>query len=103
MVLGHFEWARKILDFSLFPGLYLCDILTLGLTIPPQFGIGRLFFRPALKSLRHGTATMDVLVTFSTLSAFFFSCFAMLPSHTTKNLLRYIDHAPLLRLPRTIP
>ena len=87
MVLGHFEWARKILDFSLFPGLYLCDILTLGLTIPPQFGIGRLFFRPALKSLRHGTATMDVLVTFSTLSAFFFSCFAMLiaiifPPHT---------------------
>ena len=78
MVLGHFEWARRILDFSLFPGLYLCDVLTLVLTIPPQFGVGRLFFRPAIKSLRHGTATMDVLVTFSTLSAFFFSCFAML-------------------------
>ena len=78
MVLGHFEWARKILDFSLFQGLYLRDVLCLVLTIPPQFGIGRLFFRPAFKSLRHGTATMDVLVTFSTLSAFFFSCFAML-------------------------
>jgi len=78
MVLGHFEWARKILDFSLFPGLYLGDVFILILTIPPQFGIGRLFFRPAIKSLRHGTATMDVLVTFSTLSAFTFSCFAMI-------------------------
>lgn len=89
MVIGHWEWGRKIVMYSpsFIPGLYLSDLVCLLLTIPPQFGIGPLFFRPAFKSLRHGTATMDVLVTFSTLSAFFFSCFAMavaliLPPHT---------------------
>lgn len=89
MVIGHWEWGRAIVMFSLpfLPGLYLSDVVCLLLTIPPQFGIGKLFFRPAFKSLRHGAATMDVLVTFSTLSAFIFSCFAMivallLPPHT---------------------
>lgn len=80
MVIGHWEWGHKIVNYSLpfLPGLYLADVVCLLLTIPPQFGVGRLFFRPAFKSLRHGSATMDVLVTFSTLSAFFFSCIAML-------------------------
>lgn len=78
MVIGHWEWGRKIVLFSILPGLYLSDIICLLLTIPVQFGVGKLFFRPAFKSLRHGSATMDVLVTFSTSSAFFFSSFAML-------------------------
>jgi P-type Cu+ transporter len=89
MVIGHFEWGRVLVNYSpgFLPGLYLSDVFCLLLTIPPQFGVGKLFFRPAFKSLRHGSATMDVLVTFSTLSAFFFSCFAMLislffPTHT---------------------
>ena len=89
MVIGHWSWGRAIVMYSpsFIPGLYLSDVICLLLTIPPQFGVGRLFFRPAFKSLRHGSATMDVLVTFSTLSAFFFSCFAMivalvLPPHS---------------------
>ena len=89
MVIGYWGWGRAIVMYSpsFIPGLYLSDVVCLLLTIPPQFGVGRLFFRPAFKSLRHGSATMDVLVTFSTLSAFFFSCFAMvialvLPPHS---------------------
>jgi len=80
MVMGHFEWGRPIImySFPFLPGLYLSDVACLLLTIPAQFGVGRLFFRPAIKSLKHGTATMDVLVMFSTGSAFFFSCIAML-------------------------
>lgn len=80
MVIGHWEWGHTLVTYSpsFLPGLYLSDVICLLLTIPPQFGVGRLFFKPAFKSLRHGSATMDVLVTFSTLSAFVFSCFAMI-------------------------
>ena len=89
MVIGHWDWGHAVVMYSLpfLPGLYLSDVVCLLLTIPPQFGIGKLFFRPAFKALRHRSATMDVLVTFSTLSAFVFSCFAMvvallLPPHS---------------------
>jgi P-type Cu+ transporter len=88
MVLPYWSWGDAICSWapSWIPGLYGSDVVCLLLTLVPQFGVGRLFFRPAFKSLRHGSATMDVLVTFSTLSAFAFSCFAMvvallLPPH----------------------
>ena len=62
------------------PGLWLGDIVCLLLTIPVQFGIGRRFYRSALKSLRHGSPTMDVLVVTGTSAAFFFSILAMVVS-----------------------
>ncbi|KAK6340280.1 hypothetical protein TWF730_002044 [Orbilia blumenaviensis] len=71
----------------LVPGLFLGDIVCLGLTIPVQFGIGRRFYRSAWKSLKHKSATMDVLVVLGTTSAFVFSCVSMFisimcPPHT---------------------
>lgn len=62
------------------PGLWLGDGLCLVLTIPVQFGIGRRFYISAWRSIRHGSPTMDVLVTLGTSAAFFFSCAAMLVS-----------------------
>lgn len=101
MVLGHFEWGRKIVMYEIpfIPGLYPSDVVCLLLTIRPQFGIGRLFFRPAFKALKHGTATMDVLVTFSTSSAFLFSCIAMIvallvPPHTKPKI--FFDTSTML-------
>lgn len=79
------------LDFGSFllwiPGLYLGDFICLILTIPVQFGIGRRFYISSYKSLKHGSPTMDVLVTLGTSAAFFFSVAAMLvsiliPPHT---------------------
>ncbi|KAK0748012.1 hypothetical protein B0T21DRAFT_277271 [Apiosordaria backusii] len=78
------------LDFGsirLIPGLYLGDIICLGLTVPVQFGIGKRFYKSAYKSLKHGSPTMDVLVVLGTSCAFFFSVMAMLvsvlmPPHT---------------------
>ena len=79
------------LDFGSFllwiPGLYLGDLVCLILTIPVQFGIGRRFYISSYKSLKHGSPTMDVLVTLGTSAAFFFSVAAMLvsiliPPHT---------------------
>ena len=64
----------------LFPGLYLGDVVCLGLTIPVQFGIGKRFYISAAKSLKHKSPTMDVLVVLGTSAAFFFSVFTMLVS-----------------------
>lgn len=62
------------------PGLYLGDVLCLCLTIPVQFGIGKRFYKSAWKSVKHGSATMDVLFVLGTSSAFFFSIGSMLTS-----------------------
>lgn len=72
-------FLHKLCDAPIiFTGWYLGDILCLFLTLPVQFVIGRRFYRSAWKSLRHGTATMDVLVVIGTSSAFFFSLLSLL-------------------------
>ncbi|KAF2200655.1 copper-transporting ATPase 2 [Delitschia confertaspora ATCC 74209] len=71
------------LDFGsmcLFHGVWLGDLICLVLTIPVQFGIGKRFYVSAYKSLKHGSPTMDVLVTLGTSAAFFFSVSSMLVS-----------------------
>ncbi|KAG0049654.1 hypothetical protein BGZ83_005515 [Gryganskiella cystojenkinii] len=80
MILPMFTWGRAIYDTELFLHLALGDILSCILTIPVQFGVGRRFIISAYKSLKHGVATMDVLVSLGTLSAFSFSVFSMLYS-----------------------
>ncbi|KAI5865846.1 heavy metal translocatin [Durotheca rogersii] len=85
-----FPMLVPALDFgglSIFPGLYLGDVICLVLTIPVQFGIGKRFYVSAYKSVKHRSPTMDVLVVLGTSAAFFFSCFAMVvsvvcPPHT---------------------
>ncbi|KZF22112.1 heavy metal translocatin [Xylona heveae TC161] len=76
------------LDFGsiifLLPGLYLGDVVCLALTTPVQFGIGKRFYGSALKSLRHGSPTMDVLVILGTSAAYFFSVGAMIVSVLSK-------------------
>lgn len=79
MVLPEFAWGRRITDIRLLMhNLYLFDVVKLVLAFPVQFGVGARFFVSSYKSLRHGTPTMDVLVTLSTASAYFFSAFSML-------------------------
>ena len=83
-----FPMFLPALDFGsiqlpILPGLWLGDVLCLVLTIPVQFGIGRRFYISAWKSIRHGSPTMDVLVTLGTSAAFFFSCIAMVVSIVT--------------------
>lgn len=81
MVLPGSKWGQQLLDIGfILPGLYLFDIIQLVLTLPVQFGVGKRFLTSAYRSIRHGSPTMDVLVTLSTLAAFFFSLFSMLRS-----------------------
>ncbi|KAJ7577069.1 Cu-transporting P-type ATPase [Mycena floridula] len=78
MVLPHIPFFHPILSFRLFTGIYLGDVLILLLTTPTQFWVGAKFYRNAIKSLKHRSATMDVLVMLGTSSAYFYSVFAML-------------------------
>ncbi|KAF9987137.1 hypothetical protein BGZ75_001010 [Mortierella antarctica] len=80
MVMPMFEWGRSIYNIHLAFGLVLGDVLAFFLTIPVQFGIGMRFILSAYKSVKHGVATMDVLISLGTLSAFTFSSFSMLYS-----------------------
>ncbi|KAG9286882.1 hypothetical protein G9A89_012432 [Geosiphon pyriformis] len=77
MILPEFEWGSKLVGKKLLPGIYSGDLTSLILTIPVQFGVGKRFYKSSYKALKHGTATMDVLVALGTSSAFFFSCFGM--------------------------
>ncbi|KAK3830285.1 MAG: hypothetical protein J3R72DRAFT_456113 [Linnemannia gamsii] len=80
MILPMFAWGRSIYNFPLVFGMVLGDVSAFFLTIPVQFGIGMRFIISAYKSLKHGVATMDVLISLGTLSAFTFSTFSLLYS-----------------------
>ncbi|KAG5634509.1 hypothetical protein H0H81_001702 [Sphagnurus paluster] len=71
-------YIKAVLAFHFFNGLYLGDLLQLIITTPAQFWVGSKFYRSAYKSLRHGSATMDVLVMLGTSAAYFYSTVVML-------------------------
>ncbi|CAG8567286.1 14086_t:CDS:2 [Cetraspora pellucida] len=77
MVLPGFAWGSVLVDVMLLPGIYSGDLISLILTIPVQFGVGKRFYITSYKALKHKSATMDVLIVLGTTSAFTFSCFAM--------------------------
>lgn len=77
MVLPHIPGLMHIMHYHLFNGIVLNDVIALCLTIPVQFWLGARFYRNAWKALRHGSATMDVLVVLGTTAAFVYSVFAM--------------------------
>ncbi|KAI9226313.1 MAG: putative CCC2-P-type ATPase [Piptocephalis tieghemiana] len=79
-VFPHVDCTRTVLLCHLLPGLSVSHALQLLLTIPVQFFIGATFYRGAYKALRHGSATMDVLVALGTSCAFAFSSISILYS-----------------------
>ncbi|KAG1860723.1 E1-E2 ATPase-domain-containing protein [Suillus subalutaceus] len=78
MIAMHIPFLRPLVNFHLFNGIYLGDLILLALTTPAQFWVGQKFYRNAFKALRHRTATMDVLVMIGTSAAYFYSLFALL-------------------------
>ncbi|KAF8311400.1 heavy metal translocatin [Clavulina sp. PMI_390] len=77
MIFPMIPFMRPFTQIRLIRGIYLTDVLCLLLTIPVQFWLGARFFRSAYKSVRHGSATMDVLVVVGTMSAFTYSFLGM--------------------------
>ncbi|KAG8950758.1 hypothetical protein FRC04_007177 [Tulasnella sp. 424] len=80
MVAMNIPWLHDIVMYQPVVGLRLGDIICLALTIPVQFWLGRRFYISAWKSVRHGSATMDVLVVLGTTAAFTYSVFALVAS-----------------------
>ncbi|KAG0356053.1 hypothetical protein BG005_005029 [Podila minutissima] len=85
MIFPMTTWGLAIYNIPVGFGLVLGDVSAFFLTIPVQFGVGMRFIVSAYKSLKHGVATMDVLVSLGTLSAFIFSTFSMLYSMFDSN------------------
>ena len=77
MIGNRIPGIRPVLAAHLFNGIYFGDILSLLITTPAQFWVGSKFYRSAYKSLKHGSATMDVLVMLGTSAAYFYSFFVM--------------------------
>ncbi|CAE6525278.1 unnamed protein product [Rhizoctonia solani] len=78
MVAMYIPFLMPIVNYRICRGIYLGDLLVFILTIPVQFWLGRKFYHNAWKAVKHGSATMDVLVVLGTTSAFIYSFFAML-------------------------
>ncbi|KAJ9106293.1 hypothetical protein QFC21_001438 [Naganishia friedmannii] len=72
------HWLMGWTMYKIIRGLYLGDVVALMLTIPVQCFLAKRFYISAWKSLKHGSATMDVLVVMGTTSAFTYSLFSML-------------------------
>ncbi|KAJ1307096.1 hypothetical protein OPQ81_001214 [Rhizoctonia solani] len=77
MVAMHIPFLMPIVNFRMCTGIYLGDLLVFVLTIPVQFWVGRKYYHNAWKAVRHGSATMDVLVVLGTTSAFAYSVLVM--------------------------
>ncbi|KAG1746556.1 E1-E2 ATPase-domain-containing protein [Suillus paluster] len=77
MIAMHIPFLRPFISFHIFNGIYLGDLILLALTTPAQFWVGQKFYRNAFKALKHGTATMDVLVVIGTSAAYFYSLIAL--------------------------
>jgi P-type Cu+ transporter len=77
MIAPRIPFLARLLNHRLARGIYIGDVLIFVLTLPVQTWLARRFYRNAYKSLRHGTATMDVLVVLGTSAAFIYSVLAM--------------------------
>lgn len=67
----HFEFTSWIYS----PDMLMNPWVQLALAAPVQFIVGAQFYKSAYKSLRNGSANMDVLVALGTSAAFFYSIF----------------------------
>lgn len=75
----------SVVNVKLIRGIYLGNLVSLFLTIPVQFGIGRRFYRSAWKALKHRSATMDLLIVLSTSAAFNYSTVTLLLAPFSSN------------------
>ncbi|KAJ3215984.1 serine/threonine protein kinase Ran1 [Clydaea vesicula] len=69
---------QNLTDIEMIHGLTYANVAMMLFTIPIQFVIGRRFHVSAYKTLKHGGANMDVLVSLGTNISFFLSVFAMI-------------------------
>ncbi|TBU30491.1 copper P-type ATPase CtaA [Dichomitus squalens] len=77
MVAPKISFLASIVEYQIIRGIYVGDVLALVLATPAMFWVGQRFFRNAYKSLKHGSATMDVLICLGSSAAYLYSIAAM--------------------------
>jgi Cu+-exporting ATPase len=80
MVLPRISPHAALLDVY-FLGFPVGQLLKWALATPIQFGVGRRFYVGAWKSIRNGSANMDVLIALGTTAAYSYSCISTLFHH----------------------
>ncbi|MGG5252674.1 heavy metal translocating P-type ATPase [Neobacillus sp. SM06] len=75
-MVGHFSFT----SFIWVPKMFMNPWVQLALATPVQFFIGKQFYVGAYKSLKNGSANMDVLVALGTSAAYFYSLYLSLVS-----------------------
>ncbi|GBE86253.1 copper P-type ATPase CtaA [Sparassis latifolia] len=78
MISKHIPPLARFFNHCILHNLFVGDFIVLLLTTPAQFWLGFRFYRNAYKSLKHGMATMDVLVVLGTSAAYFYSVISMI-------------------------
>ncbi|GLT66237.1 hypothetical protein SLA2020_386130 [Shorea laevis] len=85
MVLMYIPGINHVLDIKVLNMLSVGMLLRWELSTPVQFIIGRRFYTGAYKSLRHGSANMDVLIVLGTNAAYFYSVYSLLRAAYSKD------------------
>jgi Cu+-exporting ATPase len=78
MIIPHIAFLRPFFVWKLCSGLWFDHLIVFALTTPAQFWLGKRFMISAWKSVKHGSATMDVLVAVGTGSAYVYSLGALI-------------------------
>ncbi|KAI0358348.1 copper P-type ATPase CtaA [Trametes cingulata] len=92
MIAKKIPFLAPIVEYQLCRGIYVGDFLALLLTTPALFWLGQKFYRNAYKSLKHGSATMDVLIALGTSAAYIYSLGAMCYAAVSREL----DYHPMV-------
>jgi len=78
MLSMYIPFLHSFVMIQIVPGLCLGDVICFILTTPVQFWLARKFYVNAWKSVKHGSATMDVLVVLGTTAAYTYSVFSLI-------------------------
>ncbi|MER2189346.1 MAG: heavy metal translocating P-type ATPase [Solibacillus sp.] len=91
-MVGHFSFT----SFLYVPDVLMNPWVQLLLATPVQFIIGWQFYTGAYKSLRNGSANMDVLVAMGTSAAYFYSIYQMLTHDGHHSVHLYFETSAVL-------
>ncbi|KAI3822205.1 hypothetical protein L1987_09791 [Smallanthus sonchifolius] len=78
MVFMYIPGLKHLLETKIVNMLTVGHLVTWILSTPVQFFFGRRFYTRSYKSLRHGSANMDVLIALGTNAAYFYSVYSVL-------------------------
>lgn len=78
MVFMYIPGLKHILDSKIVNMMTVGQLVRWILSTPVQFFIGRRFYTGSYKSLRHGSANMDVLIALGTNAAYFYSVYSVI-------------------------